>query len=459
MKKLFLLAATAIAAVACSSNGGNVKGTVESQLWAPVAGAQVSVVGSNATATTDFDGSFSINANEGDTLLFDLAGYRSSRAIVREGVANATMNYTLKTVTINDDNSVTFKYAAPSAKSVQVCGNFFQLENGTFGDGYAPMVKGEDGLWSYTTVPTKSDMYRYEFIVDGIYTNDATAPYILRDGEVPQNAFIIPGEYGDMVKVQKVPHGTVAKVWYPCSLGFERRMTVYTPSGYEKGNKRYPVLYLLHGMGGDENEWQNLGRAAQIMDNLIAAGKCEPMIVVMPNGHAGMEAAPSENSFNFDNPKGSRGDINYMTNTHEANFMDIVNFIDDSYRTKANRENRAIAGLSMGGGQTAVISVNFPDKFGYIGLFSAAVSNYSNDNPRNTEMTKDFDAKLAKLFTYKPFYFMAIGDEDFLYQANKQYREKFDSNNYPYTYVESDCGHVWKNWRHYLAEYVQYLFK
>ena len=459
MKKVLFIAAALLLAASCGQKPGNVAGKVESQLWAPVADVNVSVVGGTAKARTDFEGKYTINAAEGDTLLFELPGYRSARAIVKDGVANATVNLTCKTVQVNPDRTITFTYPAPDAKSVQVCGNFFQLENGTFGEGIAQMAKNADGLWTYTTVPTKSELYRYEFIIDGNYTIDAAAPYTIRDGEVLRNVFVVPGEVGDLTMVQDVPHGTVSKIWYPTALGYDRRMSVYTPYGYEaSGSKRYPVLYLLHGGGGDENEWLNLGRAAQIMDNLIAAGKTVPMIVVMPNSHVGMSAAPGENSRGYDGAKSSRM-VRTEPNAYEATFGDVMSFIEKTYRTIPDRAHRAICGLSMGGGHTCVISANYPDKFGYVGLFSAAVSNYPADRA-TSEMTRDFDKKLAKLFSYKPFYYIAIGDEDFLYQANKSYRETLlDPHGYPYTYKESDCGHVWKNWRHYLTDFSQYLFK
>ena len=459
MKIVLLLSAIVLLAASCGQKPGNVAGKVESQLWAPVAGVNVSVLGGTAKARTDFEGKYTINAAEGDTLLFELPGYRSARAIVKDGVANATVNLTCKTVQVNPDRTITFTYPAPDAKSVQVCGNFFQLANGTFGEGIAQMAKNADGLWTYTTVPTKSELYRYEFIIDGNYTIDAAAPYTIRDGEVLRNVFVVPGEVGDLTMVQDVPHGTVSKIWYPTALGYDRRMSVYTPYGYEaSGNKKYPVLYLLHGGGGDENEWLNLGRAAQIMDNLIAAGKTVPMIVVMPNSHVGMSAAPGENSRGYDGAKSSRM-VRTEPNAYEATFGDVMSFIEKTYRTIPDRAHRAICGLSMGGGHTCVISANYPDKFGYVGLFSAAVSNYPADRA-TSEMTKDFDKKLAKLFSYKPFYYIAIGDEDFLYQANKSYRETLlDPHGYKYTYAESDCGHVWKNWRHYLTDFSQYLFK
>ena len=459
MKRITLITVSVLfLAVSCARKDGGVSGNVASQLWAPVAGVNVSVVGGNAVARTDFEGNYTIDAAEGDTLLFSLPGYRSAKVAVKDGKADATMNLVCRTVVVNPEGTITFTYPAPDATSVQVGGNFFQLENGTFGEGFAQMKKGSDGLWTYTTVPTKSELYRYEFIIDGNYVIDAAAPYTIRDGEVLRNVFVVPGEVGDLTMVQDVPHGTVSKIWYPSSLGYERRMSVYTPHGYEASSKKYPVLYLLHGGGGDENEWLNLGRAAQIMDNLIAAGKCEPMIVVMPNGHAGMTAAPGENSLGYDGAKASRGAVRTEPNAYEATFMDVVNFVDRTYRTYPDRAHRAICGLSMGGGHTSVISANYPDKFGYVGLFSAAVGGYGNGRAAS-EMTRDFDAKLEKLFSYKPLYWIAIGDEDFLYQANKTFRENLDAHGYEYTYVESDCGHVWKNWRHYLSEFSTLLFR
>lgn len=155
MKKSLFIAAFLVLAASCGQKPGNVAGKVESQLWAPVAGVNVSVVKGSATARTDFEGKYTIHANEGDTLLFELPGYRSARAVVKDGVADATLNLTCKTVSVAPDGRITFTYPAPDAKSVQVCGNFFQLENGTFGEGIAEMKRGSDGLWTYTTVPTK----------------------------------------------------------------------------------------------------------------------------------------------------------------------------------------------------------------------------------------------------------------------------------------------------------------
>lgn len=456
---MFITVALFAAVLANAQPMVNVSGKVSSQLWVPVADAVVSVKGEDRGVLTDINGNYSIQARIGQTLVFSLPGYTTKECKIEGERLDATINLSVKSVRVNEDNTVTFTYVAPKARTVQVAGNFFRLPNGTYGEGVASMSQTSDGLWTYTTVPVISELYRYEFIVDGNYTIDASAPYTIRDGEVLRNVFVVNGETGDLTMVQDVPHGTVSKVWYHSeALGKDRRMSVYTPAGYESSKKtKYPVLYLLHGGGGDENEWLNLGRAAQIMDNLIAAGKAEPMIVVMPNGHLGLTAAPGESSLGYDKAKTGRWSVRTAPNAYEASFMEIVNFIDKTYRTKADRNHRAICGLSMGGGHTSVISANFPDKFGYVGLFSAAV-NLGSDNAQS-EMMTDFKAKLGRLFSYKPFYYISIGDEDFLYQANKSYREFLDSMGYRYTYVETDCGHVWKNWRHYLADFAPLLFK
>ena len=253
-------------------------------------------------------------------------------------------------------------------------------------------------------------------------------------------------------------HGTVSKVWYNCpTLGMERRLTVYTPAGYESSNKKYPVLYLLHGAGGDENAWVEQGRAAQIMDNLIAQGKAEPMIVVMPNGNGAQQAAPGEapNSMvkpQFMNPKTMDGEI-------EKAFPDIIKFVEKTYRVKKDKNNRAICGLSMGGFHSLYISAYYPNKFGYVGLFSAATSKQIN-NKNTSDVYENLDQKLATQFSNPPrLYWIGIGKTDFLYKDNIDFRKQLDEKGYKYTYVETDGGHIWRNWRVYLTEFAPLLFK
>ena len=194
---------------------------------------------------------------------------------------------------INADNTVTFRYKAPKAVTVQVTGDFLPTTAmttpwGKFdAPGVADLKEGKDGIWEYTTeAPLASELYNYSFIIDGVSgLKDPNNAYVQRDIANIFNYFIIGGGKADDYKVQDVPHGTVSKVWYDSPVaGHSRRMSVYTPAGYENGKGRYPVLYLLHGMGGDEEAWLCTGRAAQILDNLIASGRAKPMIVVMTNG-------------------------------------------------------------------------------------------------------------------------------------------------------------------------------
>ena len=352
---------------------------------------------------------------------------------------------------IHENQTVTFRLRAPKAVKVQVTGDFLSK-------GVADLVENKEGVWEYTTLePLKPELYGYNFVVDGLKMNDPSNVYLIRDVSTITYVFIIGGDRADLYKVNDVPHGTVSKVWYDSpALGMDRRLTIYTPAGYEMSGKRYPVFYLLHGMGGDENAWSELGRATQILDNLIAQGQAEPMIVVMTNGNAALEAAPGESSLGWETqptfqlPKTMEGSF-------ETHFPDVVKFVDKHYRTKANKKNRAIAGLSMGGFHSLHISKQYPDMFNYVGLFSAAIMPGKNvESP----IYQDMEGKLATQFAKKPaLYWIAIGKADFLYKANEEYRKLLDEKGYPYEYFENEDGHIWKNWRIYLSEFVPRLFK
>lgn len=360
--------------------------------------------------------------------------------------------------------TVTFKLLAPNAKEVLVEADFFEKvkRQTSFGmmeaSGQIPMVKGEDGVWTYTTSTPSPELHTYCFYVDGVRMLDPSNVYMIRDIATYTNYFLVDGELSQNYLVREVPHGTVSKVWYPSpTLGMERRrMTVYTPAGYDDSNKQYPVLYLLHGAGGDENAWSELGRAVQILDNLIAQGKAEPMIVVMPNGNGAQEAVPGEypNSMykpSFTNPKTMEGSF-------EKAFPDIMNYVESHYRTINDKAHRAIAGLSMGGFHSLYISANYPDLFGYVGLFSAAINRQAKGE--NTYIYENLEEKLAKQFSDAPkLYFIGIGNGDFLFQDNVKYRELLDSHGYKYEYMETDGGHEWRNWRKYLNHLLPELFK
>lgn len=360
---------------------------------------------------------------------------------------------------IHGSNTVTFRFKAPKAVRVQLTGDFLPVQkNAKFeAPGIVDLKEGQQGVWEYTTPePLKPELYSYSFIVDGLRVNDPSNVYLIRDVSTLTNVFIIGGDRADFYKVNPVPHGTVSRVWYDSpALGLERRMTVYTPAGYETGGKRYPVLYLLHGMGGDEEAWISLGRTAQILDNLIAQGKAKPMIVVMPNGNASQEAAPGESSRGMVPPTMQLPKT--MEGSYEQAFPEIVKFIDKNYRTVKSKSGRAIAGLSMGGFHSLHISKQYPDMFNYVGLFSAAIM---PNKEASSPIYENMEGKLKVQFDKNPaLYWIAIGKTDFLYKANEEYRKLLDKKGYKYTYYESDEGHIWKNWRIYLTEFVPMLFR
>ena len=257
-------------------------------------------------------------------------------------------------------------------------------------------------------------------------------------------------------------HGNLAKVWYDSpTLKMQRRMTIYTPAGYDKGSN-YPVLYPMHGAGGDENAWSELGRAAQILDNLIAKGKAKPMIVVMPNGNTDCQAAPGEWSRGMYQPT-FMGSVNQKSiATMDESFMDIVKYVESHYKVAKNKKNRAICGLSMGGGHTFGISRLYPEVFDYYGLQSAAPQMALGGSPDNAKpfTGQQFDEQMARLFGSKPkLYWIAIGKDDFLMPVNNDLRAYLDAHRYPYEYNENDGGHLWRNWRIYLTLFAQKLFR
>jgi enterochelin esterase family protein len=355
---------------------------------------------------------------------------------------------------IHADRKVTFRLQAPQASEVKLSGDWMPVSGWV--PGAVTMVKGENGIWTYTSEVMEPELYGYVFLVDGLRVNDPNNAFLTRDISTQTNIFLIEGEQADLYRVNTVPHGSVTRRWYDSpGLGMDRRMTIYTPPGYENTGESYPVLYLLHGAGGDEEAWMELGRASQILDNLIAQGKAEPMIVVMPNGNVIQDAAPGEGSDGFYKPRFMIPGT--MDGSYELHFMDVMSFAEKAYRVKADKANRAIAGLSMGGFHSLHISRYFPNTFDYVGLFSAAI--LPNQNA-DAKVYQNLDETLEQQREngYK-LYWIGIGKTDFLYKNNVEYHEKLETMGMPHTYVESDGGHVWKNWRIYLSEFVPQLFK
>lgn len=391
---------------------------------------------------------------------------------------------------LNADGTVTFNLYAPDAADVKVTGDFLprQTVETPMGkwevDGTAALTKNDKGLWTYTTsAELAPELYMYKFLVDGVDVLDPANLHRTRDVRMQMSNFIVthaPGDAGDLYAAHNgVPHGDLHQVWYTSStLKTTRRLSVYTPAVYRTSKEKLPVLYLLHGMGGDETAWLELGRTAQILDNLIAQGKCKPMIVVMTNGHVENNAAPG-----IDGPltlvEGGMTDAEALPKRatphleplavdpttfggkFPESFPDVQKFVEKNYRVKKGAANTAICGLSMGGYHSFMISQLYPKNFGYVGLFSAAIT--MTDRDRTYEVLskdKNYKKRLTKLFAAQPqTYWIAIGNSDFLYDQNKDYRRWLDEQGFPYVYRETDGGHIWRNWRIYLTEFSQMLFK
>ena len=365
---------------------------------------------------------------------------------------------------VNIDKTVTFRIMAPEAQKVQVTGDFLPTQkvktpHGEYDvAGIADLNKDAKGLWTYTTkTPLSPELYLYNFVIDGVKVTDPTNVYTIRDIANTTSIFLIEGGRANLYKVNKVPHGTIAKVWYHSpTADMMRRCTVYTPAGYETSKKKYPILYLLHGMGGDEQAWSELGRAVQILDNLIAEGKAKPMIVVMPNGNISQEACPGETAEGFKVPTMQLPKT--MDGYFEQAFPDLMKFVERTYRTQNDKAHRAIAGLSMGGFHSLYLSINHPDTFDYIGLFSAAIDKQQQGGIE--EIYANREQKLNTLFMKRPkLFWIGIGSTDFLYKSNADLRNFLDSKGFKYTYMETEGGHIWRNWRIYLSEFLPKLFK
>lgn len=346
-----------------------------------------------------------------------------------------------ETAIVNPDKSVTIQVYAPDAHLVRLEGELVGTAQ--------PMEKDTNGLWTFTTNVLAPDLYLYYLNIDGVRALDPGNSYVVRDIASIFNYVLV-----DDYQSQDVPHGSLQQVWYDAE-GFNhgRRLTVYLPAGYNESKKaKYPVLYLLHGSGGDEQAWIELGRTIQILDNSIAAGLCQPMIVVMPNGNMSEDAAPGYGK--KANLQPGIPSEHRMDGLYESRFGEIVGYIDSHYRTIPNAAHRAIAGLSMGGYHTYWIALNNPKMFHYIAPFSAVY----HRGEMTEEIYQNEAAKQKKLWEQKPFVHIYIGAEDFLYEQNKDMRATLDSLGYTYTYTESTGGHQWKNWRRYLSDFIKEIF-
>ena len=339
------------------------------------------------------------------------------------------------------DGKVTFRLNANYATQVKLSGNWM-ADPWT---GTIDMQKGPNGVWELTIDAPEPEIYTYNFVVDGVSVNDPLNNQVQRDGNRYLNMLFIPGPRSENYYEAKDQHGTLTYRWYDSQLlGIPRRMAIYTPYGYEKNTKqKYPVLYLLHGGGGDEEAWPSMGRAVQILDNLIAKGLAKPMIVVMPNGNPGQRAAQTLNLPNDGKAEGQNAYVNSLV-------KEIIPFIEKEYRAIPKADSRAIAGLSMGGGHTTSATIAYPGVFGYICPLSCGIRDSDH---------LDADLQGIKKAGYK-LYWIGVGKDDTMaYQGSQLLSAALTRNGMQHTLYVSEDAHVWKNWRLYLNTFAQLLFK
>ena len=360
------------------------------------------------------------------------------------------------------DGKVAFRYTAPNANAVTLNGSWQGGRN-------VAMTKGENGIWEVIIDTPAPEIYTYTFSVDGVSVSDPQNVLVQRDGSRFLTMLIVPGEFTENYFESKKQHGTVLHPWYSSKIMAtdNRRLTVYLPAGYfDNPQTRYPVLYLMHGAGGDEEAWISMGRAAQILDNLIEKGLAKPMIVVMPNTNNNQYAAqtlgiPNAQMAQQPRPQGGQqggqrpqggqqgGQPNPYANAYERSLAEeIVPFIEKNFRVIANPDNRAIAGLSMGGGNTYTCSTMYPDMFRYIAPFSAAI--FGDMDKVKLQAIKDAGCKL---------YFIACGSADSLISTSDNLDKALTEIGLKHTYMVTEGGHTWANWRLYLNTLVPQLFK
>jgi enterochelin esterase-like enzyme len=360
-----------------------------------------------------------------------------------------TPNDTLKSPEVRADGRVTFRIYAPKAMEVTVGGDWIPQGLGAGGR----LAKDEQGVWEITVGPLPPDFYSYSFTVDGVRTLDPKNATIKQGVASLDNMVFVPGEAAAFQDAKTVPHGEIRKVWYASStLGAERRLHIYFPPGYEAGKAKYPVFYLLHGGGDEDSGWSTIGRAGFILDNLLAAGKAKPMLVVMPNGSLPrppvVPGAPPD-------PVAMAA---FQDRFASELLKDVVPFVEKNYRVAPGAANRALAGLSMGGGQTMRTVASHPDQFAYVGVWSAGV---------NPQTTADFEKRNAvfldsaqKVNQQIKLFSISCGEKDTLAIAgSKNLAEILKKRNIKHDLQITPGAHTWINWRQYLNAFAPQLFR
>ncbi|MFC1551181.1 esterase [Candidatus Latescibacterota bacterium] len=343
----------------------------------------------------------------------------------------------IKSPVVHPDRTVTFSFRAPEAELVELNGQFMQ--------GNQPLKVDDAGVWSITVGPIEPDLYPYRFIVDGISVADPLNQDIFPNEGFKNSLVDIPGEKPSIYSVQNVPHGNMTYCYYESeTLGMTRPLIVYTPPGYDAGTDNYPVFYLVSGTTDTEETWFRAGRANFILDNLLAQKRAVPMIIVMPYGNM-LSGTPMPTS-----PEAAK--MYKVFNDDLAG--NIMPYIEANYRTIPDRESRAIAGFSRGGGQSLFTGFNNFDKFAWIGSYSAFLTEevcdmYFSGLIENPESTN----KRLKLL------WMGVGKADFLYKDAAEFDRLMTEKKIEHKALYTEGGHTWMNARHYLNETLQLYFK
>jgi enterochelin esterase family protein len=347
---------------------------------------------------------------------------------------------------VSADRKITFRILAPKAETVQL-GSSGDIPGIGFGQSKS-LTKGTNGVWEVTVGPLPPGAYRYSYNVDGVTVVDPRNPKTSESNENTWSLVQVPG--ADWMDTKDVPHGAVSEVTYWSStLKRFRRLHVYTPPGYELGTGKYPIFYLLHGAFDSDNSWSTVGRAGFILDNLIAAEKARPMVVVMPHGHTG--------PFTFGMPLGGEFEPEFIT--------DIMPQMEKRYRVHTDRQNRAMAGLSMGGAHTINIGIPHIDKFAYLGVYSSGIFGIAGGmggaQPQGPSFEEKNKAVLddGKLKEGLKLFWFATGKDDFLVGTTRATVEMFKKHEFQVVYKETGGAHTWDNWREYLNEFAPQLFQ
>lgn len=338
----------------------------------------------------------------------------------------------LKSPELQPDSKVTFRLRAPQASEVSISGDW--------GPG-APLTHDETGVWSVTLGPLTPDIYGYSFHVDGLRILDPSNPQTKPMRTSNTSLLEIPGaKPSPCDPLPGSARGTVHLHNYEShALGTQRRMRVYTPANYEsQPDRTFPVLYLFHGSGDNEATWTELGRAHVILDNLIAAGRVKPMVVVMTDGHATTPESPDSRNANL------------PAFAHDL-IETVMPLIESRYRTVNDRDNRAIIGLSMGGCQSLYIGLNHLERFAWVGGMSSAVREPERHLAKILPTAEAANTQLRLLW-------FACGKDDFLLPENQHLDALFTEHQLKHEYIETVGTHTWPVWRRYLAEFLPKLF-